>query len=196
MGFRRLGCIALILIFFPFSWVEKCSVFFNLTAFLHSSAKIFFTSLPSILLAYWGVRRERKRYSENIIREKEKDIKILELGWYNKIILEKLIDPIIIYYALIENNLSELAKINNIESFEEEINYDLIEKIKLTEIDLRQKLDILKIFDETFHKQTLKNLMDTRDNWTSEIEFKNKRKKNIELKIYILKKLYEKAKKF
>ncbi|MEG9320444.1 hypothetical protein [Fusobacterium varium] len=125
------------------------------------------STFSAAIIAYFGIRRERKKDEKNLKKE-----------WYNAIILGRLIDIVNDYFDSIEGAL----KTNKTSKFTQ------------LRLKLKRKLDFLKIFDLVLYKKVSKIIIDSADNITDNIPLNDKLKKNNEYKVSILKLIYEGAK--
>lgn len=177
MGFRRIRNITIIfLLFFSYSFSDMQVIIENDSSFwskiCENFISTFFSTSSALLLAYWGIRRERKKEEKNLRQE-----------WYNKIILEKLIDLISEYYDFIDNNMLWLNGLND----------GITNDLRKIRNKLRHKLDYLKLFDKELYLQCAKIIQDSMDNYSSDLGMIEKKQKNNSLKIEILKKIYNKS---
>lgn len=137
----------------------------------------FLAAGPTLLLAFFSIKSERKKDEKNDEKRRIQAEKNLEKEWYNQIILNKLLDPLSEYFDYLEDNM---------ESTENEI----LKETKNKRLDCLRKLSLLRIFDEKLYKNCFDKLLLANDNTTSSLPIRQKRIINKKLKNEIYQKLY------
>lgn len=175
MGFRRFRNFVLIFIFIiSFPIYSQVQIYLNSSSSGIDKIKITEMVISTLLstvsagaIAYFGIRRERKKDEKNLKKE-----------WYNTIILDKLIDVVNDYFDSIEGSLLTNKQ----------------ERFRKKRLELKRKLDYLKIFDTNLYIKISKLIIDSVDNITNDnVTTAEKIRINNNFKIEVLDLLYKKA---
>ena len=175
MGFRRFRSFILIfIIILSFPVYSQVQIYLNsppstgidISKIVEMTISNILSTLSAAAIAYFGIRRERKKDEKNLKKE-----------WYNKIILDKLIDVVNDYFDSVEGSLKTNKQ----------------DRVRKKRLELKRKLDYLKIFDTNLHTKISNLIIDSVDNITNNTSLKEKIRKNNNFKIEVLNLLFKKA---
>lgn len=154
--------------------------------------KMFIGALPSLALAFYAAKKERKKreeFEKNNLKEKER---ILRLEWYNNLVLGKVVEKIREYYIFIDDELDKIETLTDLTEKENKI-YDFTDDTRKERDKLRSYLSYIMLFDYKLYKKCQTKVLESVDvnSIIRNSSISAKKRKNKKAKDEILKLLYE-----
>lgn len=199
MGFRRIRNITIISLLIigevvlgeEIIKVELISKSSYVMELVKEAVKILAGAVPSIGLAFYAARKERKKreeFEKESLKEKER---LLNSEWYNSLILEKVLEGIRDYYVYIDRQLNEIELLEDENEKKERIlNFTSITRAEREKI--RSYISYIKLFNKELYGKCQGEILNSVDiNSSEESDIEQKKRRNRKARDEIFKLLYE-----